>query len=75
MGTLLASGMPQGCEHMQQVEKSNVVQIRDYAHRRGKFTLVADGAAAGLSALPGSQIHTWPRTPAPYPGGIDDLPV
>jgi hypothetical protein len=59
---------------MQQVEKSNVVQIRDYAHRRGNPTR-ADGGAAGLSVLPGSQLCAWPRTPAPYPGGIDDLPV
>jgi hypothetical protein len=59
---------------MQEVEKSNVVQIGDYARRRAKSVRV-EGAATGLSAASQSELCLWPRTPVPYPGGIDDLPV
>jgi hypothetical protein len=59
---------------MQEVEKSNVVQIRDYARRRAKSTR-ADIATAGLAASAQGELCLWPRVPAPYPGGIDDLPV
>ena len=59
---------------MQEVEKSNVVQIRDYARRRAKPTR-ADGAAEDLSASAQGELCLWPRIQAPYPGGIDDLPV
>jgi len=59
---------------MQEVEKSNVVQFRDYARRRVKSTR-ADDAVAGLSASAQGELCLWPRIQAPYPGGIDDLPV
>jgi len=59
---------------MREVDKSNVVQIRDYAHRRGKST-PSEGTAADLSVSPVGELCAWPRTIAPYPGGIDDLPV
>jgi hypothetical protein len=59
---------------MQEAEKSNVVQFRDYARRQVKST-PANDAAAGLSASGQGELCLWPRMPARYPGGIDDLPV
>jgi hypothetical protein len=57
-----------------QEEKSNVVQIRDFAHRRGSATDL-DRPAAVLSITRRSDPLVFPRSHAPYPGGIDDLPV
>jgi hypothetical protein len=59
---------------MQDAEKSNVVQIRDYASRRGKGAC-ADRPMAGTSASPRGELCAWPTTSAPYPGGIDDIPI
>ncbi|MGC2081799.1 MAG: hypothetical protein WA702_00360 [Bradyrhizobium sp.] len=57
---------------MQQAEKSNVVQIREFAHLRGH---VADlDRQAVVLAIP-QRSGMVPRPRAPYPGGIDDLPV
>jgi len=57
---------------MQEAEKSNVVQIRDFARRR-RDAAHLDRPAVALSITrsdtPVSRLH------APYPGGIDDLPV
>lgn len=58
---------------MPDLEKSNVVQLRDYAPRRtsrGAAEPSANGAATERGA-----ILAWPRGQALYPGGIDDLPI
>jgi len=57
---------------MQEMEKSNVVQFRDYARQVNRTgtepvaTCVGSGQRAAILA--------WPRK-ALYPGGIDDLPI
>ena len=58
---------------MQEAEKTNVVQIRDYAHRRGHAAHL-DRPAVMLSITQRSGAPVAPPH-APYPGGIDDLPV
>jgi hypothetical protein len=58
---------------MQEAEKSNVVQIRDFAHLRGRAAHL-DRPAVMLSITQRSDAPV-PRLQAPYPGGIDDLPV
>ena len=58
---------------MQEAEKSNVVQIRNYAHLRGRAPNL-DRPPAILSITQRSDAPV-PRLHAPYPGGIDDLPV
>ncbi|MGJ4888887.1 hypothetical protein ACQR0Z_17580 [Bradyrhizobium sp. HKCCYLS3077] len=57
---------------MQEAEKTNVVQFRDYAPR-----LAGRSSAdrANVSAGGRGEVVAWPRTQAAYPGGIDDLPV
>lgn len=57
---------------MQEAEKSNVVQIRDFAHLRG-HTAHLDRQAVILSITQRSDTPV-PRSYALYPGGIDDLP-
>jgi hypothetical protein len=64
--------MTSGCEIMQQAEKSNVVQIRDFARLRGHAADL-DRQAVVLTIPQRSSMV--PRPHAPYPGGIDDLPV
>jgi hypothetical protein len=59
---------------MQEADKSNVVQIRDFAHRRGSAVHL-DRPAAELSISQQNDPIAFPRSYAPYPGGIDDLPV
>jgi hypothetical protein len=59
---------------MQEAQKSNVVQISDFAHRRGSATRI-DRPAAGFSVVPHGDLYVFPRLHAPYPGGIDDFPV
>lgn len=59
---------------MHEAEKSNVVQISDFAHRRGTAANL-DRPTAGLSVAPLADLYVFPRLRAPYPGGIDDLPV
>jgi hypothetical protein len=56
---------------MQEAEKSNVVQIRDYAPRR---VGISGTDRENVCAKQG-QLLVWPRPRAPYPGGIDDLPI
>jgi len=57
---------------MQEMEKSNVVQFRDYARQVNRTgtepvaTCVGSGQRAAILA--------WPCK-ALYPGGIDDLPI
>jgi len=58
---------------MQEAEKSNVVQIRDYAHLRGRAAHL-DRPPAILSIMERSNAPV-PRPHMRYPGGIDDLPV
>ena len=58
---------------MHEAEKSNVVQIRDFAHRRGHAAHL-DRSAVVLSITQRSDAPV-PRLHATYPGGIDDLPV
>jgi hypothetical protein len=65
--------MTSGYEIMQEAEKSNVVQIRDYAHLRGRAAGL-DRPAATLSITQRGDAPV-PRPHPPYPGGIDDLPV
>jgi len=58
---------------MQEAEKSNVVQIRDFAHLRGRAAhLDRPAATLAITQRTDSPIR---RLHAPYPGGIDDLPV
>ncbi|CCD85097.1 Protein of unknown function [Bradyrhizobium sp. ORS 285] len=57
---------------MQEAEKSNVVQFRDYAPR---LTGRSGSDRANVSAGERGAVLTWPRAQAAYPGGIDDLPV
>ncbi len=57
---------------MQEAEKTNVVQFRDYAPRRAGRS---GSERAGVSAGERGAVLTWPRAPASYPGGIDDLPI
>lgn len=59
---------------MQDTEKSNVVQFRDYASRRVGNTGAEPSATSGAAARRGA-ILAWPRGQALYPGGIDDLPI
>ncbi|CCE02043.1 hypothetical protein [Bradyrhizobium sp. STM 3809] len=59
---------------MQDAEKSNVVQFREYASRRVNRTAAEPSAAGGGPGQRGA-ILAWPRGPSLYPGGIDDLPV
>ena len=59
---------------MQDVEKSNVVQFRDYASRRVSRAGVEPSAICSGTGQR-CAILAWPRGQAPYPGGIDDLPV
>jgi hypothetical protein len=59
---------------MQEADKSNVVQIRDFAHRRGSAAH-PDRPAADLSVPQRNDPHVFPRSLVPYPGGIDDLPI
>ncbi|WP_315779999.1 MULTISPECIES: hypothetical protein [unclassified Bradyrhizobium] len=57
---------------MQEAEKSNVVQFRDYAPRlAGRSGSDRTGVSAGERVA----ILTWPRAQVSYPGGIDDLPI
>ncbi|MGJ4928697.1 hypothetical protein ACQR1I_13755 [Bradyrhizobium sp. HKCCYLS2038] len=57
---------------MQDAEKSNVVQFRDYARR----SVSRPGAEpSGGPAAERGAILAWPRSQAVYPGGIDDLPI
>jgi hypothetical protein len=58
---------------MQEAEKSNVVQIRDFARRRGHAAYL-DRPGVTLSIMQRSDAAV-PRVHVPYPGGIDDLPV
>ena len=58
---------------MQEAEKSNVVRIRDFAHLRGRAAH-PDRPPTTLSIIRRSDAPV-PRLHAPYPGGIDDLPV
>ena len=58
---------------MQEAEKSNLVQISDFGHRRGSATRL--DRPAGPSVAPQGDLFVFPRLHAPYPGGIDDLPV
>ena len=65
--------MTSGYEIMQEAEKSNVVQIRDFAHRRGHAAhLERTGVMLSIIQQSGAPV---PRTHAQYPGGIVDLPV
>jgi len=59
---------------MQDAEKSNVVQFRDYASRRVGRAGAEPSAACGA---PGQRVAilAWPRGQALYPGGIDDIPI
>ncbi|MGY3452509.1 hypothetical protein [Bradyrhizobium sp. USDA 4353] len=59
---------------MQDAEKSNVVQFRDYASRRVSRGSGEPSASCAVTA-PRGAILPWPRGQAPYPGGIDDLPI
>ncbi|UFZ05800.1 hypothetical protein LQG66_05685 [Bradyrhizobium ontarionense] len=59
---------------MQNAEKSNVVQFRDYASRRVSRT-GAEPSANSVAAGQQGAILAWPRGQALYPGGIDDLPI
>ncbi|CCD91725.1 hypothetical protein BRAO375_170018 [Bradyrhizobium sp. ORS 375] len=59
---------------MQDAEKSNVVQFRDYVSRRADRAAAEPSAAGGGTGRAGA-ILVWPRGPMLYPGGIDDLPV
>ncbi|MGY4308692.1 hypothetical protein ACVIJ6_005935 [Bradyrhizobium sp. USDA 4369] len=59
---------------MQDLEKSNVVQFRDYASRRGRGTVAEPAATCAASGQRGA-ILMWPRGQVLYPGGIDDLPI
>jgi hypothetical protein len=59
---------------MQDMEKSNVVQFRDYASRRVSRT-GAKPSATFVSTGQRGAILVWPRGQALYPGGIDDLPI
>jgi hypothetical protein len=59
---------------MQEAQKPNVVQISDFAHRRGSATRI-DRPAAGFSVASQRDLFVFPRLHAPYPGGIDDLQV
>jgi hypothetical protein len=59
---------------MQEAEKSNVVQIRDFAHRRASAAQIGR-PTAGVSVARQGDLYVFPRAYAPYPGGIDDLPV
>jgi len=56
---------------MREAEKTNVVQIRDYARRRAALAEADQAESRG----PRGELLSWPRMIAPYPGGIDDLPV
>jgi len=59
---------------MQEAEKSNVVQIRDYASRRAGRA--DSGPSAGLDSRgQRGAVLAWPQARAVYPGGIDDLPI
>jgi hypothetical protein len=58
---------------MQEAEKSNVVQIRDFVRLRGRAARLHRPPAI-LSITQRSDVPV-PRPHAPYPGGIDDLPV
>ncbi|MGJ4947449.1 hypothetical protein [Bradyrhizobium sp. HKCCYLS20291] len=58
---------------MQDAEKSNVVQFRDYAPRSVNSPGVK--LSGGCSGTERGAILTWPRSQAVYPGGIDDLPI
>ncbi|BAM89928.1 hypothetical protein S58_39410 [Bradyrhizobium oligotrophicum S58] len=57
---------------MQEAEKSNVVQFRDYAPRLAGRS---GSDRAGVSAGERGSVLTWPRAQVSYPGGIDDLPI
>jgi hypothetical protein len=58
---------------MQEAEKSNVVQIRDFAHRRGHAAhLDRPGVTLSITQRSDAAVR---RVHVPYPGGIDDLPV
>ena len=59
---------------MQEAEKSNVVQLQDYAQRRAA-AVRRDTAAPCCSATESAQLMPWRRSQAAYPGGIDDLPI
>ena len=56
---------------MQESEKSNVVDMRDYARRRSE--IARDRTTVGSSRA--GELLDWPKRYAPYPGGIDDLPI
>jgi hypothetical protein len=58
---------------MQEAEKSNVVQISDFAHRRGHGAPLERPTATLSIAQPSDA--PVPRVQVPYPGGIDDLPI
>jgi hypothetical protein len=73
LGLLLASlHRNKDAKPMQEAEKSNVVDMRDYAQRRSEIVR-GERAAAGSSRA--GELLDWPKRYAPYPGGIDDLPV
>lgn len=58
-------------EFMPEAEKSNIVHMRDYTRRRP-----AGGAPSQSEcAARRGKLLDWPRSIAPYPGGIDDIPV
>jgi hypothetical protein len=59
-------------EIMHEAEKSNVVDMRDYAHRRSE---IARGDRTAAASSRSAELLHWPKRYAPYPGGIDDLPV
>jgi hypothetical protein len=49
---------------MQEAQKSNVVQISDFAHRRGSATRI-DRPAGGFSVVPHGDLYVFPRLHAP----------
>ena len=58
---------------MQEAEKSNVVQISDFARRRGHAAhLERPGVMQSITQRSGAPV---PQSHAQYPGGVDDLPV
>lgn len=60
---------------MQEAEKSNVVNFADRARRRTKTSRGEELERASAMPVRRGELCHWPRRIAPYPGGIDDLPV
>lgn len=56
---------------MPEAEKSNIVHMRDYTRRRPAGASPSQSECAARRG----KLLDWPRSIAPYPGGIDDIPV